>query len=349
MQWLRIAFAFMLILAAVPALSVTPSNVSGQGYVTITTQTTTTGLYTSPATTSYETTLLTTTSVYLPGPVDIPPYFSGTAKHCAWMYLTFQAPNSQSISASFTSQYPISFYLMPDVVFKGWTYGDQSVASGQVSPCWGSPDGTLIAVDGMTSYSQNLVLPAYPIANRVYRLVFIQFGSTSDVSVNFELLSLPPIVFTSTVSSIAYITAPTTELVTLTRTTAIYQIGLPFGLDFSNLGLNGLVAFSALIILTTGVVGGFLLHRRRKRWSATRVYDNVVTVPVSRVDDAAAVREGTLTLAPAKSKEEADERFASDDRGGKGTTSVIHCSQCGAGNLADSTFCRKCGKNIEKS
>jgi len=271
MQWPRVAFTFMLIMALVPAaLTATPSNVLGQGYVTITTQTTTTGLYTSAATTSYGTTVLTTTSAYLLGPVDIPPYFSGTAKHCAWVYLTFQAPDSQSISASFTSQYPISFYLMPDADFKLWTLGGQSVASGQVSPCWGPPAGTLIGVDGMRSYSQNLVLPAYTgasIGNRLYRLVFIQFGSTSNVSVNFELLNLPPIVFTSTVSSVAYTTAPTTELLALTTT--VSQAGLPFG----NLGLL------AAVVAVSVIAGVLAITRRRKpSVAATLIQEAPATV-----------------------------------------------------------------------
>jgi len=66
MQWVRTTFALMLILALVPAVSLMPPS-SGQVYVTVTTQTSTTGFYTHPVTTIYEN---RTVSVYVAMPLD---------------------------------------------------------------------------------------------------------------------------------------------------------------------------------------------------------------------------------------------------------------------------------------
>ena len=254
MQWPRIAFAFMLILALVSALSVMQPNVSGQGYVTITTLTTTVGLYTYATATRYETTVLTTTSTYFSGPLPIPGLHMDASPPCGFTFQAFTATKGQSYSVSLTSPHPIGFYVMSDAVFKGWKVNGASVSGGGVTPCHGPPEGALVVQEGITSYSHDLEFPA----NGLYRLVFFQLISPSDFSIDFELHGLP-IVFTSTVSSISYATAPTTELLALTTTvSAVAQAGLSFG-------TVGLLVVGAAV----GVTGAILVIARRRKPSLT--------------------------------------------------------------------------------
>ena len=247
----------MLILALVPAL--VPPDVAGQGYVTITTQTTTTGLYTSAATTRYETTVLTTTNTYFSG-IVIPAFNPGTNPKCGWKWQSFTANKGQSVSVSLASKTPITFYVMSYGIRNSWSVDGHPVdthSPDSYSPCHGAPDGSLIVVDRIRSYSHNLVFPA----DGNYWLLFIQFGSPSEISVDFEMLS-SPIVSTSTISSISYVTAPTTEL--LAFTTAFSQVGLPFG----NLGM--LVAGAAVAVVASVLV---IARRRKTSHAETRVYD----------------------------------------------------------------------------
>lgn len=253
MQWPRIAFAFMLIMALVPALSVTPSNVSGQGYVTITT--TTTGLYTSVATTLYATTVLTTTNSYSPG-IVIPAFNPGTNPLCGWEWKYFTANKGERVSISLASKTPITFYVMSLAVRNSWTVDGHPVDTSSpdsYSPCHGAPDGALIIGDGITSYTYNLVFPA----DGNYVLLFAQLGSPSAIPVDFEMLS-SPIVSTSTASSISYVTAPTTELLALTTAAPISQVGLPI----ANLGLLG-------VVVAVAVIAGVLVIARRRKTSVT--------------------------------------------------------------------------------
>jgi KaiC/GvpD/RAD55 family RecA-like ATPase len=269
MQWPRIAFAFMLILALVPALSVTPSKVSSQGYVTITTQTTTTGLYTSAATTRYQTTALTTTNTYFSGLLEIPGFSIDplSGRGCGWTTKEFTASKGQMVSVLLTSPTPVGFYVMSDVIYQGWTVNGVPVAKGEMSPCHGAPPGVWIAKDHITSYSATLEFPA----DGLYWLVFfnlnLEGGNSQGVLADFEFHSLP-IIFTTTTSSINYVTAPTTELLALT-TTAISQVGLPVG----NLGLIG-------AIVAVAVIASVLIVARRRKPSvaATLVQERPTTL-----------------------------------------------------------------------
>jgi hypothetical protein len=339
MQWHRIAFAAMLILALVPAFSVTQLNVWSQGYVTVTSQTTMTGLYTSAATTSYETTVLTTTNTYFSG-IVIPSFNPGTDPKCGWVWKSFTANKGESVSVSLTSATPVTFYVMSYAVRNSWRVDGHPVDIGSpdsYSPCHGAPDGSLIVQDGITHYSYDgLVFPA----DSNYWLLFLQIGSPSEISVNFEMLSSPTVA-TSTVSSISYTAAPTTEL--LAFTSLITQATPPFA-PFGDLRLIGLAVILVMIVIIVVV----LLHRRRRGWSATKVYDQVVTVPVSRVEEDAGVPEATRTIARAETNE-ADDDLASNYRGKMETASIIYCPECGTENLSDSRFCRKCATRIDSS
>ena len=273
MQWLRIAFAFMLILALVPTLGVTPSKVSGQGYVTITTQTTTTGLYTSAATTRYETTVLTTTRTYYSELVEVEGTDSnpGTNPPCGWTYLTLYVTKGQLVSLSLKSTGPpISFYVMSATGRNSWTFDGYPVAVGgpnSMSPCHGGPYGSLMSRDGITSFTTSLDFPT----SDTYFFWFINLDSSrTPFEVNFDMLS-SPIVSTSTVSSISYVTAPTTELLAFTTAASapVSQVGLPFG----NLGLLG-------GIVAVAVIAGVLVVAKRRKTSAaaTLIQERPTTV-----------------------------------------------------------------------
>jgi KaiC/GvpD/RAD55 family RecA-like ATPase len=120
----------------------------------------------------------------------------------------------------------------------------------------------LIIQYGITSYKISLDFPA----NGTYWFWFINVNSShTPFDVNFELLS-SPIVSTSTVSSISYVTAPTTEL--LAFTTVVSQVGLPFG----SLGMLAPV-------VAVAVIAGVLVIARRRKTSvaATLVQERPAT------------------------------------------------------------------------
>ena len=343
MQWARVAFALMLMLTLVPALSVTPSNVLGQGYVTSTTQITTTGLYTSAATTEYQATVLTTTNTYFSG-IVIPALNPGTNPACGWKWKSFTAKRGESVYISLTSKTPVTFYVMSYAVRDSWTVDGHPVDTGSpdsYSPCHGAPDGSLIVEDGIVNYSYNLVFPA----DGNYWLLFIQLGSPLEIPIDFEMIS-SPFVTTSTISSTSYASGPTTQLLAITTvvTTIVSQFDLP-ALLFGNIGLIGLVVI-VVVIVSVAVV---LLHRRRKVGSdsATRVYDQAVTVPVSRIETDEGALETTRSSARAEAKE-ADEHLSSfGERSEEKAPSVIYCHECGAENTTDNKFCKKCATRID--
>jgi KaiC/GvpD/RAD55 family RecA-like ATPase len=238
----------MLILAVVPAaLSVTPSNVSGQGYVTITT--TTTGLYTSPVTTLYET---ETFSSYVWGPIDFT-LGSCPAEPGHRIYTQFEAILGQHYHIGWTTQGNnlLNFYIT--TAFNGAlsaTCSDirgvkalyhQYSAAGSVD--WVAPEaGQFIA--------------------------WLWNFNPQTVSGNWTVQTATNM----TVSSFRYVTAPTTELLALTTAVSapVSQVGLPFG----NLGLLG-------GIVAVAVVAGVLVIARRRKTSvaATLVQVRPATVP----------------------------------------------------------------------
>jgi KaiC/GvpD/RAD55 family RecA-like ATPase len=251
----------MLILALVPAaLSTVQPNVSGQGIVTVTTQSTTTGLYTYAATTAYQTTVVTSVSTYNSGPLTVPvPDPSLTVDPCGNVSLQFLVVEGEHVSVSLKSQTAFSFLVMSDSVRKNWRWHGNPVLGGSanaVTPCHNVPEGTLIQEERITSYTTSFDFPT----SETYWFWFLN-GIYTPIVVNFDMVGSPT-VFTSTVSSISYITAPTTELLALT--TAVSQVGLPFG----NLGM--LVAGAAVAVVASVLV---VARRRKTSHAETRVYD----------------------------------------------------------------------------
>ena len=156
-------------------------------------------------------------------------------------------------------------------------------------------------------------------------------------SVSLNLLKFPMAVpsATSTTRSASSITSLTS---TSTETTSSQSVVL---MPFSTIGLPGLGPLSGnqllivILLAMVVIVVGVLLYRRRRGGSrsVTRVYDPVVTVPVSRVEKDAAVPEATRTYARAETRETE-------------VASVTYCPQCGTENLSDSKFCRECATRI---
>lgn len=116
MQWSRIAFASMLILALAPAVSIAPMNVSGQSYSTFTTETSITEIYTYSTATRYET---ATTSVYIGtfGPTSFELNVCGLGAN---VRIKFNATAGQRYHVEWSNQYtaqltrsniPLNFYI----------------------------------------------------------------------------------------------------------------------------------------------------------------------------------------------------------------------------------------------
>lgn len=252
MQWIRIAYALMLIMALVPALSVTPSNVSGQGYVTITTQTTTTGLYTYPVTTRYET---ETTSSYVGafGPVDFALNICGLGARTKQQ---FSAITGQRYHVEWTtpSNIPLNFYIT--TAFAG---ADNTGCETSAPSVPAFPSSVVLFSKNGPNGSVDWVAPSTG-----QFIAWLWNLSLESVSGTWSIQRFVP----TTVPSISYVTASTTKLLTLT-TTAISQVGLPFG----SLGMLALV-------VAVAVIAGVLVIARRRKTSvaATLVQERPVTV-----------------------------------------------------------------------
>lgn len=256
MHWCRIAFALMLILALVPALSAMPPKVSGQGYVTSTTQATTTVLYTYAATTSYVT---ETTSSYLGSQGSRPIEFDlGTCESGAlpnqpnppYQKIEFNAIAAQSFHVKWTNfgTLPSDFYITtafakadnagcnsegtaPTFQFQALYH--QKGVTGQAD--WVAPEaGQFIA--WMFNFSPGFVGGTWSIRT---------FGATLVASYSYATES-----------------TTTTKLFILTSTIPqVAQVGLPFG----SLGLP--VAVAAVAI----VAGVLVVARRRKPSPAAKL------------------------------------------------------------------------------
>ncbi|MGD0688903.1 MAG: ATPase domain-containing protein [Candidatus Bathyarchaeia archaeon] len=242
MHWCRIAFALLLILALLPALSAMPPKVSGQGYVTSTTQATTTVLYTYAATTSYVT---ETTSGYLgsqgsrPIEFDLSTCGSGALSK-PYQKIEFNAIAAQSFHVNWTNfgTLPSDFYITtafakadnagcnsegtaPTFQFQA-LYHQKGVA-GQGD--WVAPEaGQFIA--WMFNFSPGFVAGAWSIRTAVTTLV-ASYGNATE---------------------------STTKLLILTSTIPqVGQVGLPFG----SLGL--------LVAAAVAIVAGVLVVARRRK------------------------------------------------------------------------------------
>ena len=256
MQWCRIAFALLLMLALVPALSAMPPKVSGQGYVTSTTQATTTVLYTYAATTSYFT---ETTSSYLGGQGSRPIEFDlGVCGPGALskpdQKIGFNAIAAQSFHVDWTqiglgpASSPLDFYITtafakadnagcnsegtaPTFQFQALYH--QKGAAGQGD--WVAPEaGQFIA--WIFNFIPKPVAGTWSIRTTVTTLV-ASYGNATESTTTTKLLIL-----TSTIPQVG-------------------QVGLPFG----SLGLPLAVAAVAI------VAGVLVVARRRKPSPAAKL------------------------------------------------------------------------------
>jgi len=261
MQLRRIGFAFMLILALVPALSVTQSNVSGQGYVTVTTQTTTTGLYTSITTTLYQTET---------APGNVYPSWKNTSLQFT-LYACPFGQNSRGAGVrsdqwnafqgeryhfEWTANSSLGLYVATDpyVLQNAGKYGcvdfpyDHALHLG--SGATGSVDWVASGTGPAIAWLWNLN-PSQSVSGAWSIKVFVS----------------------TTVSSVSEFLASTTEVLLATMiSTAVSQVGPPFG----NLSLLGAV-------VAVAVVAGVLVLTRRRKMSvaATLVQERPATLQES--------------------------------------------------------------------
>ncbi len=237
MQWPRIAFAFMLILALAPAVTVAPMNVSGQSYVTVTTETTITGFYTYSSTTRYET---GTTSSYVGafGPTNFELNVCGLGAN---FHFRFDAIAGQRYHVEWTTRNNISLNLYITTASTG--VGDPGCNGSGTGPSF--PSSTVLFSKKGPMGSVDWVAPS---AGQFIAWLF-NFNLEA-VSGTWSIQSFVE----TTVSYVSYATAPTTKLTSLTLTSTISQIGLPFG----NLGL--LIVGAAVAV----IAGVLVVARRRK-------------------------------------------------------------------------------------
>jgi KaiC/GvpD/RAD55 family RecA-like ATPase len=248
----------MLILALVPALSVTPSNVSGQGYVTITTQTA--GLYTSAATTR-NVTETTSTNIYpRTGAYGFTFYACPSGQNSKLRHWAgdrsdpWNAVQGERYHFEWTANSSLDLYIVsnPQVLANAKTFG-----------CDDFPTGLALYHHAGATGSVDWVAPG----TGQFIAWLWNFNPSQTVS---GIWSIQRFV-TMTVQSISYVTVFTTELLTLTTAASapVSQVGLPFG----NLGLLGAV-------VAVAVIAGVLVIARRRKTSvaATLVQERPATV-----------------------------------------------------------------------
>lgn len=237
MQWLRIFFAILLILAVVPAASVIPPDVSGQDYVTITTQATTTGLYTFPVTTLYAT---STETRYVYGPKSFSlAAFCGTS-----LRVSFNATRGQQFHMEWATAKPIDFYIGTPSIYvetgythyqncvQGQTFYSETAASGSVD--WVAP-----------STGQYTAL-----------LVNEGIGGSAEGTSSMQTSAI------TTVSSVSNSTSPTTKLVNLTTLPTTLHTVLEQNAGFQPaLGNLSFLGAGAVVAIVASV---FVVARRKK-------------------------------------------------------------------------------------
>lgn len=228
MRWRRFAVALMLSLALVPALSVISSNVSGQGYVTITTQATTTRLYTSPATTRYET---ITTSSYVYRQVFT---FSQTVDvFCGLVKAVFFGTQGQKFHLEVTPEADNLEFYIGDRSFYIVPYSGMCKVTG--APLYTNPSSSVGSVDWVA-----------PSTGQYTAWLVRRFAGAWEGLLSIASYS------TTTVPSISYVTASTTELVALTTT--VSQGAPPLG-------------YLGLLVAGVAVAVGVLVVARRRQSS----------------------------------------------------------------------------------
>jgi KaiC/GvpD/RAD55 family RecA-like ATPase len=261
MQWLRVALAFMLILAPVPAVCLMPPSASGQGYVTVTSQITTTGFYTYPVATIYEN---RTVSRYVSPPGNFTLNVCGKG---AYNNNKFNGIEGQSFHIEWKASGGIPLDLYITTVFPGvdnsgcWDFLQPSGAalkyvlyhrvSSSGSVDWAAPS-TGVFVAWIFNFSVNTVKGSWSIVTTVM----------------------------ATVSSTSYATASTTKLANLTVTTTVAQLVFPFG----NVVLLGVIVAVALIAFA-------LVVARRRKSSIAVVKQEEQLAPVQKPAGATVVSQ----------------------------------------------------------
>ncbi len=187
------------------------------------------------------TTVITTTKTYYSGPQEIPGKPPDLL--CGKIGVPLAGTNGQHVSGLVTSNTPITFYVMPDSVRKGWPF-----------PCKGAPNGVLIRQEGITSYTFSFDFPQ----DGTYWFFFLNFLKT-PAEANFELVG--PVVVTSSttvggsLSQSSYFSSSPVSATVLQTTTGAQVVGL---MPYGNFGLIGIVA--AVVLAAFALV----VARRRK-------------------------------------------------------------------------------------
>lgn len=243
MQWPRIAFAFMLILVLAPTVTVAPVNVSGQSYVTVTTEATITAFYTYSSTTSYQT-------------EEVPNYVgtfgaSGFELNVcglgANVHLKLNAIAGQRYRVEWETRNNISLNFYITTESAGMDGGCNAYGTGPSFPSSTvlfSKSGSRGAVDWVA-----------PRAGQ-----FIVWLMNLNPEAVAGIWSVQTFVAT-VVAYVSYATAPTTKLARLTLATTISpvtatipQVAFPFG----NLGL-------LVVVAAVAAIAGVLVVARRKK------------------------------------------------------------------------------------
>ena len=265
MQWSRIAFASMLILTLAQAVTLPAMNVSGQSYVTFTTQVTTTALYTYSTATIYET---QTVSSYVGAfaPIDFALLTCGNGASDRIPINAIAGQRYHMEWANRISKISLDFYIT--TAFPG---------SNNVG-CSNFPD----------SYQSQIVYHTTGVTGQLdwvaprtgQFIAWIWNFSSEAVSGTWSIQRVSPV----TVSYRSYATAPTTELTSLTLTTTISQVVLPFG----NLSLP--LAIAAVVL-----VAFVLVFARRGKPAATPKQEELTT-EVQAIQPQPIVSTGYLDL-----------------------------------------------------
>jgi len=303
-------------------LASTPS-ANSQVFETVTATLTISTLFT-PVVTSYMT---TTGSGLVTGPVTIPA--TGPTAWCMFTSLPFSMNQSGHVTGRLTASSPFRFYIMRDAIYQKYYAAWLNPHFPGCSP----EDGGFYAIVGV-SVSQTYSFDFY-LTGGNYDFVFYggQYPTPSTAppshpSIHVDFQANTGQTTTTTMSQPAFSTTTQSILLTTALTTQLAQSSL-----FSSQNAAFIPVGLAVIVVLIVLIAVVLLYRRRRGGSrsVTRVYDPVVTVPVSRVD--AAVPEATRTYARAETRE-------------TGVPFVTYCPQCGTENLSDSKFCRECARRI---
>lgn len=232
MQWSRVAFTYMLILALVPAISVVPAQVLSQSSATLTTQVTTTKFYTYPFTTQYAS---STETSYVYGPNTFTINASSTVFCYDWRE-NFNATKGQRFHIEWTSNFAqtpkvLDLYIAtPSAVAKTWY-------------CDTGPEALYFRSNAIGSVDW-----VAPSAGQYIALLVNNNPNYASGTLSIETYAI------MTVSSVSYATETSTNLV---ETAQIVTAGSTF--------IPGSAASYAILIgvLAALSIVGFTFYRRR--------------------------------------------------------------------------------------